>query len=53
MRIDIPAGIEFDIAEIGSASTKASGAVPLDLEATYGQFNMVRHSGTGVVRNRA
>ena len=53
VRIDIPAGIEFDIAEIGSASTKASGAVPLDLEATYGQFNMVRHSGTGVVRDRA
>jgi len=52
VRIDFPAGIEFDIAEIGSGSTTASGAVPLDLEDSYGQFNMVRHSGTGVVHDR-
>ncbi|GLS34350.1 hypothetical protein GCM10007937_60650 [Mesorhizobium albiziae] len=53
VRIDFPAGIEFDIAEIGSASTQAKGAVPLDLNDSYGQFNMVRHSGTGVVHKRA
>jgi hypothetical protein len=49
VRIDIPSGIEFEIAEIGSASTKASGPIELDLNDTYGQFNIVRHSGTGVV----
>jgi hypothetical protein len=49
VRIDIPNGIEFELAEIGSATTKASGAIALDLHDTYGQFNVLRHSGTGVV----
>ena len=49
VRIDIPSGIEFETAEIGSASTKAGGPIELDLNDTYGQFNIVRHSGTGVV----
>ena len=49
VRIDIPSGIEFEIAEIGSASTQASQPIELDLKDTYGQFNMVRHSATGVV----
>jgi hypothetical protein len=53
VRIDIPNGIEFEIAEIGSATTKAAGAIELNLDDTYGQFNIVRHSGTGVVRTRA
>jgi len=52
VRIDIPNGIEFEIAEIGSASTKATGLIALDLDDTYGQFNMIRHSGTGVVHTR-
>ncbi|MGQ0657946.1 MAG: DUF1326 domain-containing protein [Chromatiales bacterium] len=50
VRIDIPNGIEFEIAEIGSATTKAAGAIKLDLKDTYGQFNVLRHSGRGVVR---
>ncbi|WP_157015205.1 DUF1326 domain-containing protein [Mesorhizobium xinjiangense] len=49
VRIDIPAGIEFEIAEIGSASTKARGAIRLDLDDSYGQFNHIRHNGSGVV----
>jgi len=53
VRIDIPNGIEFEIAEIGSASTKATGLIELELNDTYGQFNRVRHSGTGVIRTRA
>jgi hypothetical protein len=31
VRIDIPNGIEFEIAEIGSASTNATGPIQLDL----------------------
>ena len=50
VRIDIPGGIEFELAEIGSASTKANGAIKLDLNDSYGQFNILRHSATGVVR---
>jgi hypothetical protein len=49
VRINIPNGIEFEVAEIASASTKATGAIRLDLNDTYGQFNRLRHSGTGVV----
>lgn len=52
VRIDIPNGIEFEIAEIGSASTRATGRIALDLTDSYGQFNIVRHSGTGVARTR-
>lgn len=52
VRIDIPNGIEFAIAEIGSATTTASGAIELDLNDSYGQFNLIRHSPTGVVRAR-
>ena len=47
--IDIPNGIGFEIAEIRSASTNATGPIQLDLDDTYGQFNRVRHSGTGVI----
>lgn len=49
VRIDLPQGIEFELAEVGSATTRCSGAVPLDLVDSYGQFNQLRHSGTGVV----
>lgn len=51
VRIDIPNGIEFEIAEIGSASstTGSDTAIALDLEDSYGQFNRLRHSGSGVV----
>ncbi len=50
VRIDIPGGIEFTIAEIGSASAKADGAIKLDLNDSYGQWSILRHSATGVVR---
>ena len=53
VRIDIPNGIEFEIAEIGSSSTKATGPIALELNESYGQFNIVRHSGTGVIHTRA
>jgi len=53
VRIDIPNGIEFELAEIGSASTRATGVIGLDLNDSYGQFNILRHSGTGVVHARA
>lgn len=51
VRIDIPNGIEFEFAEVGSTVTKASGAIDLDLDNSYGQFNVLRHSGRGVVHS--
>jgi hypothetical protein len=50
VRIDIPGGIEFDFAEIGSASTSATGAIKLDLKDSYGQWHTMRHAPDGVVR---
>ena len=52
VRIDIPNGIEFELAEIGSGSTKSTAKIALDLQDTYGQFNVLRHSGTGVVHSK-
>lgn len=50
VQISVPNGIEFETAEIGSASTWATGAITLNLKGSYGQFNVLRHSGEGVVR---
>lgn len=49
VQIAIPDGIEFEVAEIGSASTRATAAIRLDIHDRYGQWNVLRHSGTGVV----
>ena len=50
VRIDLPHGFEFRIAEIGSATTRASGTVDLpDLVNTYGQFAHIHLSNKGVV----
>jgi hypothetical protein len=50
VRIDMPNGIEFTLAEIGSATTRGTGAIKLELTDSYGQFNVTRHTGAGVVR---
>jgi hypothetical protein len=49
--IRITNGIEFKIAEMGSASSKtgSESAVKLDIEDRYGQFNRIRLTGSGVV----
>ena len=53
VQIVIPGGIEFEVAEMGSASTRTSSesAVQLDLTDSYGQWNLLKHSGTGVVHS--
>jgi hypothetical protein len=49
VRIDLPNGFEFRLAEIGSGRTTASGQIKLDLENTYGQFARLHLSNKGVV----
>jgi hypothetical protein len=49
VRIDLPNGMEFHQAEIGSASTRASTVMTLELKDTYGQFNRFRISQNGFV----
>ena len=49
-RIDLPHGFEYRVAEMGSATTRATGAIPLaGLENTYGQFAHLHLSNKGVV----
>jgi hypothetical protein len=52
-RIDLPHGFEYELAEIGSATTKTSGKIALDLEGTHGQFAHLHLNNEGVVRHRA
>lgn len=37
-RIDLPAGKEFNLAEVASGTTKATGDVPLDFAASHAHF---------------
>ena len=48
-RIDLPHGFEYRIAEIGSGTTKTTGAIKLDLKQSYGQFAHLHLSNKGVV----
>jgi hypothetical protein len=50
VRIDLPNGIEFETAEVGSGTTKTTASVALDLADTYCHFVALRQSGKGVVR---
>lgn len=52
-RIDLPHGFEFEIAEIGSASTTTKGKMKLDLKSSYGQFAHIHLNNHGIVRHRA
>ena len=50
VRIDLPHGFEYRIAEMGSATTRATAAIPLPgLEKTYGQFARLHLSNKGIV----
>ena len=48
-RIQLPAGFEYDIAEVASGTTKAQGEIALDLSATHGHFNILHMTQDGVV----
>jgi hypothetical protein len=50
VRIDLPEGIEFDVAEVGNASTESTGAIKLNLKDSFGQWNLMRQTGAGVIR---
>jgi len=48
-RIDLPHGFEYRIAEVGSGTTRATGAIKLDLKNNYGQFAHLHLTNKGVV----
>lgn len=52
VRIDLPHGFEYEIAEIGSGTSRTKGNVPIKLDASYAQFAHLHLNNHGVVRHR-
>jgi hypothetical protein len=49
-QIVLPNGFEYAVAEMGSASSKTSGPVLVDIKDKYGQFARLHLNNNGVVR---
>jgi hypothetical protein len=49
-RIHLPNGFEYDVAEMGTATSKARAGIELDLADSYGQFHVVHMNQDGVIR---
>ena len=53
VRIDMPNGFEYRLAEIGSGSTTTHGKIALTMSDTYSQFARIHLSDKGVVEAEA
>ncbi len=49
-QIVLPDGFEYEIADIGSASSRTTGPMNVELSQTYGQFANIHLNSHGVVR---
>jgi hypothetical protein len=49
-RIDLPGGFEYTVAEMGNGNTTSRAGISLDLENSYGQFNVLHMNQDGVIR---
>ena len=49
-QIVLPEGFEYTVAEMGSASSKTTGEIPLEFSDTYAQFNELHITESGIVR---
>jgi hypothetical protein len=52
-QIVLPAGFEYAVAEIGSASSRTTGPVVVEIDDKYGQFAHLHLNNNGVVRAAA
>jgi hypothetical protein len=52
-QIVLPNGFEYELAEIGSATSRTRGPVRVEIEDKYGQFARLHLDNNGVVRSRA
>lgn len=52
-RIDLPHGFEYELAEVGSGTSRSRGNIALDLKDSYAQFAHLHLNNKGVVRHRA
>jgi len=50
VRIDMPNGFEYSLAEIGRGWTKATKPFPVELSDSYAQFAKIHLTGQGVVK---
>lgn len=51
-RIDLPAGFEFEIAEVASGNSSTEGKIVMDLENSHAHFAAIHLNNHGVVRHR-
>jgi hypothetical protein len=51
-RIDLPHGFEYELAEIGSGSSRSKGNIPLELKDSYAQFARLHLNNHGIIRHR-
>ena len=52
-RIDLPHGFEYELAEVGSASSKSRGNLAFELKDSYAQFARLHLNNKGPVRHRS
>jgi hypothetical protein len=52
-QIVLPDGFEYEVAEIGSASSRTGSPVRVEIDDKYGQFARLHLNNNGVVRSRA
>lgn len=52
-RINLPRGFEYEVAEIGSASSRSRGNIAIELKDSYAQFARLHLNNKGPVRQRA
>ena len=48
--INLPNGFEYTSAEMGSGTSKVTAGIQLDLDGSYGQFNVLHMNQDGVIR---
>jgi hypothetical protein len=53
VRIDLPNGFEYELAEIGSATSSVRGGLQLELKNSYAQFANIHMNNHGLIRHRS
>jgi hypothetical protein len=53
VRIDLPGGFEYELAEIGSGTGRSRGNLPVELRDSYAQFAQLHLNNHGPIRHRA
>ena len=51
-RIELPDGFEYEVAEIGSGTSRSHGKLALELKDSYAQFAQLHMNNHGLIRQR-